>query len=456
MPSPPAEIIHLLSAFAIAFTGPGFSKAQVLLLGTILAPGRRTVASALRAVGLGGDKHFGNYHRLLNRDHWSPWVLSKILLGLIIALCLSDDDPLLLVIDETLERRSGRRIGYKDWFYDAARSTAAKVSVSLGIRWLVLAIVVPVPWSQRLWALPFMAVPTPSEKTSHKLGKRHRTLIGWSEVMIGRVRRWQPERTIRTVGDSNYAALDLVHACQSLKKPVALISRLRLDAQLYDRPGAQPPGKRGPKPKKGARQPRLAQRLFDQTAQWQSLSLPWYGGSVRSLEYQTGTSLWHRSGRDPVPLRWVLIRCPEDTPEAKRFPSGALFCSDPELSAQQIIAAYLLRWSIEVTFEEIRAHLGFGTQRQWSTRAIERTTPCLFGIFSLVVLMARVRHPDQLPIRRTAWYAKPQATFSDVLAVVRRDLWSSLNYVTSPDDPDLLLFPKEMAHSLFEMACYST
>ena len=171
MPTPPAEIIQLVSTFAVAFTAPAFAKAIVLLYGTILTPGRRTVAAALRASGLPNAEHFTNYHRLLNRDHWSPWVLSKLLLALIVILCLPADAPLLLLIDETLERRRGRQIRYKGWFYDAVRTTAAKVATSLGIRWLCLAILVPVPWSSRPWALPFMVVPALSAQIAERLHK---------------------------------------------------------------------------------------------------------------------------------------------------------------------------------------------------------------------------------------------------------------------------------------------
>ena len=175
MPTPPAEIIQLVSTFAVAFTAPAFAKALVLLYGTILTPGRRTVAAALRASGLPDVAHFTNYHRLLNRDQWSPWVLSKLLLALIVILCLPADAPLLLLIDETLERRRGRQIRYKGWFYDAVRTTAAKVATSLGIRWLCLAILVPMPW-----ALPFMVAPALSHQIAKRLHKPPRTLIDWA------------------------------------------------------------------------------------------------------------------------------------------------------------------------------------------------------------------------------------------------------------------------------------
>ena len=150
------------------------------------------------------------------------------------------------------------------------------------------------------------------------------------------------------------------------------------------------------------------------------------------------------------------MRCPADTPKEEQFKPTGLFGSEPTLSAERIIQLFIARWNIEITFEELRALLGFETQRQWSKRAIERTTPCLCGIFCLVALMAMVRYPHELPIRQTPWYPKAEATFSDGLAAVRHDLWSSANYRISPDDPDLLLFPKALALSLFDMACHST
>ena len=291
MPTPPAEIIHLVSTFAVAFTAPTFAKAVILLYGTILAPGRRTVTAALRMMGLADNRHFTNFHRVLNRAEWSPWLLSQLLLGLIVCLCLPAGVILQIIIDETLERRRGSHIRYKGYFYDAVRSTAAKVSTSMGIRWMCMSILVPVPWSQRLWALPFMAIPALSAKTSAKLGKPERTLVDWAVLMIIKVRRWQPDREIIVTGDGSYATLDLIERCQRFSRPIKLVSRLRLDAALYDEPKPQPKGKRGPKPKKGERQPSLQSRLLDPGTKWQSETVSWYGGVSRRIEYATGTAL---------------------------------------------------------------------------------------------------------------------------------------------------------------------
>lgn len=456
MPTPPSEIIPLLATFAKAFTAPAFAKAQVLMFGAILAPGRRTVASALRAVGLAGEQQFGKYHGLLNRDRWSPFVLSQLLLALIIDRCLKPGDPLVILTDETLERRSGRRIRYKGWFRDAARSTALHVQIALGIRWLCLAILVPVPWSTHAWALPFLVFPCLSAKTAVKLHKHARPLAEWTGLMIERVRRWHPTREIIVVGDSAYATFDLVAHCQKLNPPVKLVSRLRLDARLYAFPAAQRGRRRGRVPQKGPREAALADRLRDALRPWFSVALPWYAEGSRTVSFQTGRSLWYRIGTPPLPIHWVLVRCPQKPSSHERFQPAAFFCSDLSLQAEQIIALYIARWQIEVTFEEIRACLGFETQRQWSDRAIERTTPCLFGLFSLIVLFARACHGQHLPVRSLPWYTKPEPTFSDVLAAVRRDLWLDPNCIISPTQPDTMQLPMTLALSLIDSACYST
>ena len=450
MPSPSPEIIQLLSVFSVAFTAPTFAKVMVLIFGTILAPGRRTVTAALRMMGLGEDPHYSKYHRVLNRGRWSSWLVSKILLSLIILIFLPPEIPLILVIDETLERRRGKKIKHKGWFRDPILSTKEHVAIALGLRWICLAVLVPVPWSQRPWALPFMTVLALGLKTSTKLNKRHRTIVQWAEFMIDKVRRWQPEREITLVGDGSYAAIALVQRCQRLKKSVKLVSRLRLDARLFDFPVPQSKKKRGPKPKKGARQTQLSQHLEDPETEWKKLKVILYG-KEHFIEFITCISLWHTPGQDPVAIRWVLVRCPEDS-----FEPAAFFCSDIHISAQQIVAWFAWRWNIEVTFEELRAFLGFETQRQWSDRAIERTTPCLIGIFSLVTIMAKVLYPTELPVRQTSWYIKDEATFSDTLAAVRSHLWGHLNYERSPQNPDLFLIPETSLFSLVKSACYST
>jgi len=316
-------------------------------------------------------------------------------------------------------------------------------------------VLVSVPWSRRRWALPFLFIPTFTPATSAKLGKAHRTAPERTEVLIRLLRRWQPHRTIQVVGDSSFATMGLAQTCRATG--IRLVSRLVLNAQLYEPPPVRPASTPGVKPKKGKRQPKLVDRLVDATATatvWQAQVVAWYGQQRRSLELATGTALWHTDGFDPLPIRWVLIRDPQG-----RLSPYALFCTEPDVDALAILAAYLQRWNIEVTFEEARAHLGLETPRQWTTRAVGRTTPCLLGLFSVVVLLAYAMYPDQLPTRAAAWYAKPDATFIDALAAVRRHLWASTchqDWPAAPGTAPMANCPPQCFDFLVETACYAT
>jgi hypothetical protein len=454
MPTPAIAIIHLLAPFRPAFTTPAFRKVCVLIAGTILAPGRRTVCAALRACGLETAPNAGKYHRLLSRDRWSPLQGSRLLLERLLHAFVPAGASLVCLADDTLERRRGKQIRYKGWFRDPVRSTGKKAVFTLGIRWFCLCLLVTVPWSQRPWALPFFVVPSLSEKTCQRLKKRHRSSVQWLQVALLKLCRWLPGRSLVVVGDGGFAAVELFATCQGAPQPVRRVVRLRLDAALYAPPGPQPASKRGPKPKKGARVPNLKARLVDPRTQWQRVTLRWYGGKQKSVEIATGVALWHTPGQDPVPLRYVLVRPVAGDPQP--FVPGALACSDPEVAAVQILEWFVGRWNIEVTFEELRAQLGFETQRGWSCRTIGRTTPCLLGVFSLIVWLAKQYHPEGLPCAQASWYPKSEAAFSDVLAAVRWQLWSGEKYAPSAAHPDQCLIPRALLDTLRRVACYST
>ncbi|HEX9412784.1 MAG TPA: transposase [Ktedonobacterales bacterium] len=444
----PESLAALLAAFAIAFTRPTFEHVQVLVTGALLTSGRRTVAAALRAVGLGGERHFTTYHRVLNRAVWSPLRLSHILLHLLVTAFLAPDAPLVLLIDGTLERRWGPKITLKGRYHDAVRSTSGHVVTTEGIHWVCLALLVPSPWGGREWALPVLTVPTRSPALSQKLGKPHRTIPQYAHILVCLVRRWYPTRDLLLVGDSAFAAARLGLTCR--EHGVRLVSRLVLNAQLYDPVPPQPKGKPGVKPKKGPRQPKLCDRLTDEATVWQTEDLPWYAGHTLTMDLTSGTALWHRDGEAPLPVRWVLLR----DPSGKRRPC-ALFCTDPAATMHQIIAWYVSRCQIEVTFEEVRCHLGVETQRQWSARAIARTTPCLLGLFSLVLLLAYRLAPAGLPTRQAAWYAKGAPTFTDLLALVRRQLWTEVNSPAVRQTAPLAYPSALVLELLIATACYA-
>jgi hypothetical protein len=444
----PPEIITVLAHFAPAFSQPSYQKVGVLLAGTILARGRRTVTAALRAVGLQQDKQWAKYHHLLNRASWSGLKVSQILLQLLVSTFVAVGGTVDLVTDETLERRWGRKISKRGHWRDSlASSKGLNVSTS-GLRWLVLAVVVKLPWSRRYWALPCLSVLLTTPKVSQRLGHPHKTVAKVTGQLVRWVRRVLPGRRVKLMGDGAYSVIELGLTCRA--NGVTLIAPLRLDARLFE-PPSQVRGKRvGRPPLVGQRLPNLEQVAAQAHTLWQRSLFEWYDGQRKVLDWTTGTALWYSTGTPPLPIRWVLARDP-----AGKLPTRAYFSTDLAQSAPTIITDVVKRWSIEVTFEESRAHLGVETQRQWNDLAIERTTPALFGLFSLIVLFSQALHPDgQLPFPQCAWYHKTEACFSDLLALVRRALWANFNYQTSAVDPDMLLIPRADLERLAYAVCY--
>lgn len=447
----PNDIMPVIGAFRQVFSERVWDWAQILLVGSILAPHVRTVTSALRVMGLSHDPQFQNFHRVLNRAKWSGLEAGKILLGLLIVAFVAIGAPLIIGADETLERRRGKHIAAKSVFRDAVRSSKKHTVYSFGLRWVSLMLLVPVPWSRRAWALPFLTVLAASAKTNAANGKRHKTSIDWIGQMIRLVRRWQPARAIVLVVDGGLAAVKLGLICWQAVSPITYVSRLRFDAALYNLPELQPQGKRGPKPRKGKRQPSLSKRLTDTTTAWEKREVKWYGGEPRLVELATGTALWYTPGQSPLPVRWVIVRSP-----ANEFVTAALFCTDQQACGWDILRWFILRWNVEVTFEEARAHLGVETQRQWAKLAIERTTPMLLGLFSLITLLAHhltVNH--SFPMRTAAWYCKSEPTFADAMALVRHHLWTSVKFVNSPLQTPSLAIPSALFNGLLDTVCYA-
>ena len=222
----PDAILPVLIPFATLFRSPTWQKAQVLLVGAILSPGRRTVASALRVMGLSGDRNYARYHHVLNRAAWSPLQVYRVLLRLLIQHLDQGDGPLVFGIDETLERRRGPQISALGVYRDAVRSSHSYMVKASGLRWVTLMWLGRIPWAGRHWALPVLTALAPSERYYQRRGRSHKKLTDRAPQMILQLRRWMPHRSLVLVGDSGYAVLDLLLFCQSLRQPVTFITRL--------------------------------------------------------------------------------------------------------------------------------------------------------------------------------------------------------------------------------------
>ena len=357
--------------------------------------------------------------------------------------------PVTLVFDETLERRWGKRIRLRGHYRDSLASSREKSVACSGLRWLVLAVVVRAPWTQRDWALPVLSVPAPSPAVSDRLGQRHKTVAQRAQQVVRIIRRWLPAVQLTVTGDQAYSVLALGLTCRLCD--IRLVAPLRLDARLFQ-PAPEPVAKQVGRPRViGARLPKLSEVLKASDTDWQVIRVRWYDQCWREIQIATGTSVWYRCGHAPLPLRWVLVRDPKGQLQPRAYFSTVL-----DDTPESILTTFIQRWTIEVTFEECRTHLGIETQRQWSDTAIARTTPVLLGLYSLVALFAQALFPDgRVPVQTSAWYRKSQATFSDVLAAVRRHLWGGFDFPTSAHDPDLVEIPSSVLQRFENALCYT-
>jgi hypothetical protein len=308
-------------------------------------------------------------------------------------------------------------------------------------------VLVPIPWAGRVWALPFLTALAPSERFAREHRLRHKKLTDWARQMLLQTARWLPGRRIIVVADMSYAAIELLNA---VRRHVCLIARLRLDARLFEPAPPRRPGVIGRPRVTGRRLPSLAERLTDPQTLWRRVEVTgWYGRTTRSLDILSGTAVWHHPGKYTA-IRWVLVR-----DVGGELAPQAVLCTDLEADPLDVLRWFVRRWCTEVTFAEVRRHLGVETQRQWSDPAIARTTPALLGVFSLIALRAdALQAAAPIAPRSASWYDKPLTTFSDALAAVRRELWAAEVFEISRKPPDTAKIPRAALERLISAACY--
>jgi hypothetical protein len=443
----PPAIVSLMAAFRGFFTAPVWDHVLVLVTGAVLTTGKRTVSAVLRIMGLAEAADFALYHHVLSQAHWDSRVIARKLLSLILERLLPSG-PVIIGIDDTIERRWGKKIAARGIYRDPVRSTHGHLVKASGLRWLSFMVMIPLPWAVRHWALPFLTILAPSERYDHIHKRRHKALTDWARQGILQIRRWLPSRLIVIVADSGFAAIELIAA---VRRHVCFVTRLRLDANLFAPPPPRRPGRPGRTAKRGHKLPKLTQVLTDPATIWTSIIMPeWYGNKRCRLQFTSGTAIWYHGGMTPLPIRWVLVRDPAGIRKPQAF-----LCTDLDAKPATILGWYVHRWSVETTFEETREHLGVETQRQWSDLAIARTTPALLGLFSLITLWTAEAKAALHP-RWAAWYAKEDPTFSDAIATVRRLLWAFPNFSMSRKRPENVEIPGALLQRLIEAVCFTT
>ena len=434
----PPEARPLVAAFVFSFTNPTYQRFSTLLVGALLTTGRRTVANLLRTLRHLAPGHRTDYQRVLSRAPWSGIALGCALMRLVLDR-LVPDGPVMLVGDDTVDGHKGKHVYGKARHRDAVRSTHSYTAWRYGHRWVVLAVLVKLPFATRPWALPVLIDLYRSAEDDRARKRPHRTpariMCGLLRVLLIRF----PGRTFVFAGDSGYGTHEVARFCYRHRARLTLVSKLHPDANLFDPP---PPyaGKGRPRVK-GGRRKKPREAVAAATAFTRS-EVGWYGGGKRRVETLDGTGHWYKGGRGLVPVRWVFVRDVSGTHRDEYF-----FTTDPDLTPSAVIGHYCGRWNIETTFQEARSCLGLETTRGWSKSTALRAGPCLLGLYSVVAILFHAL-PESKRTGAVSWPGKATVTFSDALCAVRRWLWNEAILPHAGDGAALQKLPEPIRELL--------
>ena len=447
----PESFVGVLATFAGCFGAPSYRTFEAVVVGWVHCLGRRTITAVALASGAVGSRHISVFHRFFSRAAWAVDDLGRVVFGLAVAW-IPVDQPLYLVIDDTLARKGGKGVALASMHHDPLLSTARKPFFSFGHVWVVLAIWVPLPMGgTRGFALPVLfrlyvgakrggQHDAPSRATTgarlraaqaaHPPASKRPTKLELAREMVALVATWAGDRLVYVLVDSAYAGQALLR-----RRPVNVhvISRLRMDAALWTRPRRRCPGQIGRPRKRGKRVP-APQVLAAGWRRWRPLPVTLYGRSVTPQVFSL-TALWY-AALPEHPVRIVVVRDP-----TSRRQDEAFFCTDSGVTDGSILEGYARRWTLEVTFHDTKQHLGLADSQAQAASAVRRTAPIAGLVYALVLLWyADHVHPDVAAGHRPMawpdrpWYrAKATPSFPDMLGALRRAGWR--RYLSGPPSP---------------------
>jgi hypothetical protein len=417
----PTSLLSFFSLFQPSFTKPTFLRFTLLTVAAILVLGSSTIANLLRVLGPLAPGNPCSYHRVFSNRRWSLWRMGRALLGWIIDH-LVGTQTVVLAADDTVAEHPGDKVYGKGCHRDAVRSSHSFTAFRWGHKWLVLAVLVHLPGTNRFWPLPFLVVLCRSEKDDLKNKRRHKTAPQVLAQMLLVVRRWFPQRSFVVAADGGFASHELAKHCTQARQRLNLVSRFYPNASLYELPPAPTPTAKGKKPVgrprvKGAKQD-PPEQVVAKTKERLHLRVSWYGGGERDVAVVSETGHWYKAGQGLVTLRWVYVHDLTGSHRDEYF-----FSTDVNMTAKALIETYVRRWNLETTFQEMRSYVGLETTRGWKKETVLRVGPCLFGLYSVVVCLYSQLPAQDRQQRGVDWAGKTGVTFSDAMTAVRRWLW---------------------------------
>lgn len=422
---------NVVGAFRSAFTRPTWERFVLLLFAAIMTTTGPTILGLLRTVDALTFGHASSFHRVLSRRRWSMWRLARAWAGYLVQRWLPTG-AIPLAGDDTVFEHRGKKVYGKARHRDPVRSSHTFTAYRYGHKWVVLAVLVRFPWSHRPWALPVLVVLYRSKQDNQKQGRRHKTQPELMRQMLAVLLRWFPERRFVYVGDGGYGTHALTRFAQQQHQRLSLVSRFYPDANLYAPPPERSSQKKAGRPRvRGAKQP-SPETVVQRTKRLQRLNVAWYGGGRRDIAIVSASGHWYKAGQGLTPVRWVYVKDRTGTHRDEYF-----YSSDLALSPQQIVETYTGRWNIETTFQEIRSGLKADKTRGWRAKTVLRAGPCLIGLYGVVAALYAelpMKWQYQRPGKRAG---KKHLAFAQVLACVRRWLWSEW-YFANPVYKDAL------------------
>ena len=427
--------------FRPTFSTPTYHRFLVLVLAAILTTGRRTVTNLLRTVRSQAPGHVSAYHRVFSQRRWSAWALARTLIAFLLDHVVPPG-PVLLAGDATVTEPPGPKVFGKGRHRDGVRSPHGYTAYRWGHKWVVVSVLVKLPIATRPWALPVLAALYRPPEWDRMHGTRHKTPAHIARLLLARLVRWFPQRHFIFVGDSGYGTSETARFCSRYGRHLTLVSKFCGDAALY---GPPPPRTRRTMGRPRVKGQKLAspQEMVAQTTERTRLTVAWYGGASRDIDVLTGTGHWYRIGEALVAVRWVYVHDCTGTHRDEYFFTTAL-----QMTPKQIVECYTQRWSIETTFQECREYLKLESTKCYGKQTVLRFTPCLFGLYTIVILLY-LQLPELLRSpHMVSWRGKSTISFADMITCVRRAIWQQWVFQTSMNTQSFSKLPRSLQETI--------
>jgi len=435
----------VLLSFKLSFTQPSFDSFQTLVAGALLNHGRQTVANMVRAAGEMADKDYSSYNRFFSNSAWKEKTYSFQLLETILkTLPQGTHQAIKIVVDENLLRRKGKNVYGKCLHRDAVLSSQKHLVTTYGQKWVVFTVLVQIPGANRPWALPIELDLYWTKKYCQRHNLAYLSAVEITKLFLKSLKQSFPHLTFEVITDGGFASVSFVSSCRL--EGIKASGKTKINTVLYEDPPKRQHKGRGRKKIKGRKKKPLRRIAQDSEALFKEFEVRWYDNQIKKVSVLSQVGLWYKSGQGLVKIRLLFVRDPEGSHQDE-----CLYSTDLKATEKEIIETVVLRWNIEVTFEELRAYLDAESMKNWTEPSVKKQTLFVFSLYSLTSVWFSEFLKDQSPEPCSAsWYEKEHYTFSDALYYLRREILNDFISSTSTLHQDAYLIPRQSVQFLVD------